>query len=77
MSAPSEQLSLLAPDAPAHQPSPNTMRLLLFNAQHASPERSRRQAEWIAGQEGGDALVAALAAARPSDRRMASRHTAG
>ncbi|GGP78554.1 endonuclease/exonuclease/phosphatase family protein [Streptomyces melanogenes] len=69
-----EQLSLLATDEPAHQPATDAVRLLLFNAQHASPQRSRRQAEWIAGQEdadiavltevsstqGGDALVTAL-----------------
>ncbi|MBY8887284.1 endonuclease [Streptomyces sp. PTM05] len=60
------QLSLTAVEA---------VRLMLFNAQHASPDRSRRQAEWIAAQEiadiavltevsstgGGDALTTALA----------------
>lgn len=74
MNPAAEQLSLLATDEPAHQPATDAVRLLLFNAQHASPERSRRQAEWIAGQEdadiavltevsstqGGDALVTAL-----------------
>ncbi|MDW4916260.1 endonuclease/exonuclease/phosphatase family protein [Streptomyces californicus] len=74
MNAASEQLSLPAGDEPAHRPATDAVRLLLFNAQHASPERSRRQAAWIAGQEGadiavltevsstqgGDALVAAL-----------------
>ncbi|MEU3290652.1 endonuclease/exonuclease/phosphatase family protein, partial [Streptomyces longwoodensis] len=68
------QLSLLATDEPSHQPATDAVRLLLFNAQHASPDRSRRQAHWIAGQEsadiavltevsstqGGDALVTAL-----------------
>lgn len=53
----SEQLSLLAIDEPAHQPATDAVRLLLFNAQHASPDRSRRQAEWIAGQEGADIAV--------------------
>ncbi|MEU7072946.1 endonuclease/exonuclease/phosphatase family protein [Streptomyces narbonensis] len=74
MTPAAEQLSLLATDESAHQPATDAVRLLLFNAQHASPERSRRQAEWIAGQEdadiavltevsstqGGDALVTAL-----------------
>lgn len=75
MTSPAEQLSLIAPEEPAHRPVADAVRLLLFNAQHASPERSRRQAAWIAGQEeadiavltevssthGGDALVTALA----------------
>ncbi|MFD7705467.1 endonuclease [Streptomyces caelestis] len=75
MTSPAEQLSLIPLEEPAHQPSADTVRLLLFNAQHASPDRSRRQAAWVAGQEdadiavftevssthGGDALVAALA----------------
>ncbi|MET8658417.1 endonuclease/exonuclease/phosphatase family protein [Streptomyces griseus] len=74
MSPASEQLSLLSTDEPAHRPATDAVRLLLFNAQHASPDRSRRQAAWVAGQEGaditvftevsstqgGDALVAAL-----------------
>ncbi|GGY16387.1 endonuclease [Streptomyces minutiscleroticus] len=74
MTSPAEQLSLLAADAPAHRPARDAVRLLLFNAQHASPQRSRRQAAWIAGQasadiavltevsptHGGDALVTAL-----------------
>ncbi|MFI5986958.1 endonuclease/exonuclease/phosphatase family protein [Streptomyces sp. NPDC051555] len=74
MTFPAGQLSLLDSDPPVHQPSADTARLVLFNAQHASPDRSRRQAEWIAGQQdadivvltevsstqGGDALVTAL-----------------
>lgn len=74
MNPAAEQLSLLATEESAHQPAIDAVRLLLFNAQHASSERSRRQAEWIAGQEdaditvltevsstqGGDALVTAL-----------------
>lgn len=74
MSAPAEQLSLIPPDEPSHAPADDAVRLLLFNAQHASPERSRRQAAWITAQEdadiavitevsstrGGDALVTAL-----------------
>ncbi|MHC3393907.1 endonuclease/exonuclease/phosphatase family protein [Streptomyces lavendulocolor] len=74
MSSPAEQLSLITPDEPAHAPADDAVRLLLFNAQHASPDRSRRQAAWVAAQEdadiavftevsstrGGDALVTAL-----------------
>ncbi|MFF8036079.1 endonuclease/exonuclease/phosphatase family protein [Streptomyces sp. NPDC016626] len=58
MSSPAEkQLSLITPDEPAHQPADDAVRLLLFNAQHASAARSRRQAEWIAGQEGADIAI--------------------
>ncbi|MFE0704908.1 endonuclease [Streptomyces sp. NPDC058872] len=74
MSAPTEQLSLITPDEPSHAPADDAVRLLLFNAQHASPDRSRRQAAWVAAQEnadiavftevssthGGDALLTAL-----------------
>jgi exonuclease III len=63
-------LATAVPPAPAPW-----LRLLVFNAQHSSAERARRQAGWIAIQEnadvvvitevgsgpGGDALVAALA----------------
>lgn len=51
------QLSLLAPDAPTHQPADDAVRLLLFNAQHASPDRSRRQAAWLADQDDADIVV--------------------
>ncbi|MFF8617942.1 endonuclease/exonuclease/phosphatase family protein [Streptomyces sp. NPDC015350] len=57
MTAPAEQLSLITPAKPAHRPATNVVRLLLFNAQHASPDRSRRQAAWVAGQEGADIAV--------------------
>jgi hypothetical protein len=30
------------------------VRLLVFNTQHASPARARRQAAWIASQHGAD-----------------------
>lgn len=33
------------------------LRLLTLNAQHSSPERARRQAAWIAAQEGGSIVV--------------------
>ncbi|MFE5594161.1 endonuclease/exonuclease/phosphatase family protein [Streptomyces sp. NPDC056549] len=57
MNPAAEQLSLLASDEPAHQPATDAVRLLLFNAQHASAERSRRQADWIASQEHADIVV--------------------
>jgi exonuclease III len=33
------------------------IRLLTFNAQHASPDRARRQAAWIAAQETADLVI--------------------
>ncbi|MFD7899003.1 endonuclease/exonuclease/phosphatase family protein [Streptomyces sp. NPDC059743] len=52
-----KQMSLITSQAPTHRPADDVVRLLLFNAQHASPERSRRQAEWIADQEEADIAV--------------------
>lgn len=57
MSAPAEQLSLITPDEPSHAPADDAVRLMLFNAQHASPERSRRQAAWVAAQENADIAI--------------------
>lgn len=65
-----------APAPPdARCPAGGLLRLLVFNAQNAGPDRARRQAEWIAAQDtadlliltetgsgpGGDALTGALA----------------
>ncbi|SFC16518.1 endonuclease/exonuclease/phosphatase family protein [Streptomyces aidingensis] len=52
-----DQLSLLAPATPRYQASTTTARLLVFNVQHASPERARRQAAWLAAQESADLMV--------------------
>lgn len=43
------QLSLLQPGA--HHAEPGRVRVLTLNVQHASPARSRRQAEWLAAQD--------------------------
>jgi len=51
------QLSLLTPAQPHHPPSTTHARLLLFNAQHASPARAYRQADWISRQEDADLAV--------------------
>ena len=48
--AASRQLPLVALPEPARQPATGTVRLLIFNAQHKSPSRARRQAAWIASQ---------------------------
>jgi exonuclease III len=52
-----QQLPLICPPGPAHQPSTRTIRLLVFNAQHASPARARRQAAWITSQETADMVI--------------------
>jgi exodeoxyribonuclease-3 len=57
MSSLGEQLSLITPEEPAHQAADDAVRMLLFNAQHASPDRSRRQAAWVAAQEDADIAV--------------------
>ncbi|MDT0307293.1 endonuclease/exonuclease/phosphatase family protein [Streptomyces sp. DSM 44917] len=51
------QLSLLTPEPPRYTPSTTTARLMVFNVQHAAPERARRQAAWLAGQEMADLLI--------------------
>jgi exodeoxyribonuclease-3 len=52
-----QQLSLISPPGPAHQADPGVIRLLIFNTQHASPARARRQAAWIASQENADLVI--------------------
>ena len=68
-------LRAAAPPSPGKPPAMELrLRLLMLNAQHSSPERARRQADWIAAREdagiviitevssgpGGDALASAL-----------------
>lgn len=53
----SRPLPLFAVPEPAHQPAADTVRLLIFNAQHASPSRARRQTAWIAGQQNADLVI--------------------
>jgi exonuclease III len=52
-----QQLPLIRPPGPAHQPATGTIRLLVFNAQHASPGRAHRQAAWIASQQTADLVI--------------------
>lgn len=53
----SHQFPLIDPPEPAHRPATHTLRLLVFNAQHASPSRARRQAAWIASQKTADLVI--------------------
>lgn len=57
MISPATQLRLPAPAEPASPSTTDTAHLLLFNAQHASPDRSRRQAAWIAKRDDADIVV--------------------
>ncbi|WNI18051.1 endonuclease/exonuclease/phosphatase family protein [Actinacidiphila sp. ITFR-21] len=57
MTTSTRQLAFAAPAVPHPAGSTIQARVLLFNAQHAAPERARRQAAWIAGQENADLLV--------------------
>lgn len=52
-----DQLFQLVPEQPRHQAALDAARVLLFNCQHASPGRARRQAAWIGSQEGADLVV--------------------
>lgn len=51
------QLPLTAPADRPHRAAPGLLRLMVFNCQHASPTRARRQAAWIASQDEADFLV--------------------
>ncbi len=64
------QLRLIAPPEPAHQPATGTVRLLVFNTQHASPGRARRQAEWIASQEIADLVLLTEVGTGPGGRAL-------
>lgn len=71
MTSPAEQLPLFAAEPPAHRLAADAVRLLLFNTQHASADRSRRQAAWIAGHDHGD--IAACWRCSESDDVMTGR----
>src|SRR6266702_5326804 len=66
----SRQLPPITPPQPAHQPATSTVRLMVFNAQHASPSRARRQAAWIASQENADLVVVTEVGAGPGGHAL-------
>jgi exonuclease III len=66
----SHQLSLIVPTKPVHQAVAGTVRLMVFNAQHASPGRAHRQAAWIAGQENADLVVVTEVGAGPGGQAL-------
>ncbi|HEY2578700.1 MAG TPA: endonuclease/exonuclease/phosphatase family protein [Streptosporangiaceae bacterium] len=63
------QLSLLA-TPPARSAATGTARLMVFNAQHAAPERARRQVAWIAAQENADLVVITEVGAGPGGHAL-------
>jgi exodeoxyribonuclease III len=52
-----QQLPLNPPPGSVHRVGVGTIRLLVFNAQHAAPARARRQAAWIGGQQAADLVI--------------------
>ncbi|MET9694950.1 endonuclease [Streptomyces sp. NPDC006514] len=79
MNPAAEQLPVLATYEPAHRPATDAvlllLLLLLLNAQHASPGRSHRQAEWIAGQEDSDiAVLTEVSSTQGGDTRLPHGH---
>jgi exodeoxyribonuclease-3 len=66
----SRQLPLIGTPLPAHQADTGTLRLLVFNAQHASPSRARRQAAWIAAQEDADLVITTEVGAGPGGQAL-------
>ncbi|MGO9296485.1 MAG: endonuclease/exonuclease/phosphatase family protein [Streptosporangiaceae bacterium] len=64
------QLPLITPPGPAHNAATGTIRLMLFNAQHAAPGRARRQAAWIAAQQDADLVVITEVGAGPGGQAL-------
>ena len=50
-------LPLITPPPAACTPGTGMVRLMVFNTQHASPSRARRQAAWIAAQDDADLVI--------------------
>jgi exonuclease III len=66
----SRQLPLITPAEPARQDAVGAVGLMLFNAQHASPDRARRQAAWIAAQDNADLVIATEVGAGPGGQAL-------
>ena len=72
-----QQLPPIDPSGPRHRAAAGEVRLLVFNAQHASPGRARRQAEWIAAQEAADLVVISEVGSGPGGTALIGALTAG
>lgn len=66
------QLPLIAPPGPVHQADPGVIRLLVFNTQHASPSRARRQTAWIASQQNADLVILTEVGVGPGGHALTS-----
>ncbi|WP_261562576.1 endonuclease/exonuclease/phosphatase family protein, partial [Frankia tisae] len=55
---------------PAATAPPAPLRLLTFNAQHAAPDRARRQAAWLAQRRGADLVVLTEVGSGPGGRAL-------
>ncbi|GLW66573.1 endonuclease [Actinomadura rubrobrunea] len=64
-----DQLALIA-RTPRHKASATAARVLVFNTQHASPARARRQAAWLADQPAADLLVITEVGAGPGSHAL-------
>lgn len=67
-----QQLPLVPPPGPAHEADTSMVRLLVFNAQHASPVRARRQVAWIASQETADLAIITEVGSGPGGHALTS-----
>ncbi len=59
-----------SPRPAAATASTTALRLLTFNAQHAAPDRARRQAAWLAQQRGADLVVLTEVGPGPGGRAL-------
>jgi exodeoxyribonuclease-3 len=64
------QAPLIPAPAIRHEPATGLLRLMVFNAQHAAPERARRQVAWIAAQEAADIVVITEVGPGPGGRAI-------
>jgi exodeoxyribonuclease-3 len=64
------QLPLTVPADQRHRPAASFLRLMVFNSQHASPVRARRQAAWIASQDEADFVVVTEVGAGPGGHAL-------
>jgi exodeoxyribonuclease-3 len=62
------QLPLFAQPGPDHPPGTTALRLLVFNTQHAAPDRACLQAAWIASQDSADIVIATEVGPGPGGR---------
>ncbi|HUY47295.1 MAG TPA: endonuclease/exonuclease/phosphatase family protein [Streptosporangiaceae bacterium] len=65
-----QQMSLFPAQSPARPAATDTVRLMVFNTQHASPGRARAQVTWIAAQDDADLLILTEVSAGPGGHSL-------